>query len=41
MTATLHTHEGQATLRFERRIPHPQVRVWQAINPDAWAARVD
>jgi uncharacterized protein YndB with AHSA1/START domain len=35
MTATLHTHEGQATLRFERRIPHPQERVWQAItDPD-------
>jgi uncharacterized protein YndB with AHSA1/START domain len=35
MTATLHTHEGQATLRFERRIPHRQERIWQAItDPD-------
>ncbi|MFL5905579.1 MAG: SRPBCC family protein [Solirubrobacteraceae bacterium] len=35
MTATLHTHHGQATLRFERQIRHRQERVWQAItDPD-------
>jgi len=35
MTATLKTQEGQATLRFERRIPHGQERVWRAItDPD-------
>jgi uncharacterized protein YndB with AHSA1/START domain len=35
MTATLHTDEGRATLRFERSLRHGQDRVWRAITDPA------
>ena len=32
MTGTLHTADGRPMLRFERRLPHPAERVWQALT---------
>ena len=35
MNATLHTKDGQTTLRFERRLAHPPQKVWRALTDPA------
>ena len=39
MTGTQQTVDGRPALRFERRLPHPQERVWRAVTEPKELAR--